>query len=121
MEKTQMIINGAMTGTSVITSNALNIRFLDNIGVQFNFTGTPTGSFQVLVSADHEQDPEGNVTVPGTFIPITLTPAPVASGVAGQIYIDLNQLSAPWMEVQYTNSSGSGTLNAFATAKSVGG
>jgi hypothetical protein len=121
LEKTPLIVNGVMTGTSAITSNALNIRFLDNIGVQFNFTGTPTGTFQVLVSADHEQDPEGNVTVPGTFIPVTLSPAPVASGSAGQIYIDLNQLSAPWLEVSYTNASGVGVLNAFATAKAVGG
>lgn len=121
MEKTVLFTNAVMTGTTVLTSPVLNIRFLDNIGIQLNYTGTPNGTFAVQVSADHEQDPQGNTTVPGTWIAVALNPAPVAAGVASNIYIDLNQLSSPWLRVQYTNTSSVGVLNGFATAKAVGG
>lgn len=100
-----------------ITSGVTSIQFLDNIGVQFNFTGTPTGTFQVQVSADYAQDELGNVQNPGNWVPITLTPAPVAAGSSGSVYIDLNELSAPWMRLAYVFTSGTGSLNAFITAK----
>lgn len=111
----------SMTGTSTLISPVVQINYLDNIGVQFHFTGTPTGTFQIQVSADHAQDAQGNVTAAGHWVPITLSPAPVAAGAADDIYIDLNQLSAPWLRVQYVNSAGTGSLDGFATAKSVGG
>lgn len=114
--KYQNITSGNMALVS-ITSAVTNIQFLDNIGLQFNFTGTPTGSFQVQVSADYAQDDLGNVQNAGNWIPITLPSSPAASGAAGNIYIDLNQLSAPWLRVVYTKVSGTGTLNAFITAK----
>lgn len=124
MNKSQLkqyavIINGSMTGTSTITSAVTNIQFLDNIGYQMNFTGTPTGTFYAQVSADYEQDNNGNVLNPGNWINLNLPTPAVASGTSGLIYLDLNQLSAPWIRVQYVNSSGTGTLNAFITAKVV--
>lgn len=126
MEKNELLKEvlfsaASMTGTSVLTSPVINLRFLDNLGIQFHFTGTPTGTFQIQVSADHAQDPQGVVTVAGNWIPIVLSPAPVAAGAADDIYIDLNQLSAPWIRAVYTNASGTGVLSGFATAKSVGG
>ena len=102
-----------------ITSVATNIQYLDNIGIQLNFTGSPNGTFAVQVSADYQQDPEGSIRVPGNWIPIALPSTPLASGSAGQIYIDLNQLSAPYIRVVYTKTSGTGTLNAFVTGKQV--
>jgi hypothetical protein len=110
------IVNGDMS-TPTITSAVTNIQFLDNIGIQLNFTGTPVGTFQVQVSADYAQDNLGNVQNPGNWIPITLPITPDAGGVAGQIYIDLNQLSAPWLRVVYGSSSGTGVLNGYLTAK----
>lgn len=107
-----------MTGTTVLTSPVIPLEFLDNLGVQFHFTGTPTGTFAVQVSADHAQDSQGVVTVLGSWVPITLTPSPVAAGAADDIYIDLNQLSSPWVRIVYTNASGTGTLSGWATAKS---
>lgn len=117
LTKFQNITAGDMSGN--ITSPVTAIHFLDDIGVQFNFTGTPTGTFQVQVSIDYAQDLEGNVTNAGNWIPITLTPAPVAAGAAGQIYIDLNMLSSPWIRVAYVFTSGTGTLNSFITGKEV--
>lgn len=126
MEKNELLKEvlfaaASMTGTSTLTSPVINNRFLDNLGIQFHFTGTPTGTFQVQVSADHAQDAQGNVTIVGNWIPITLSPAPVAAGAPDDIYIDLNQLSAPWVRAVYVNASGTGSLDAWATAKSVGG
>lgn len=114
-----------MTGT--LTSAVTCIQWLDNIGIQFNWTGAPVGSFAIQVSADYVQDPEGRVTNPGNWIPLTLTylSAPnvftsaqsVPTSVGSPIYIDLNQLSSPWIRSVYTSVSGSGILNALITAK----
>jgi len=119
LNKTQVVAAGAMTGTSVITSSVVGIAYLDNVGVQLNFTGNPTGTFQVQVSADYQQDSQGVVTSVGNWVSVTLSPAPVASGAANQIYIDMQQLSAPFLRVVYTNASGTGVLNAFVVGKSV--
>ncbi len=111
-------IAAASMGASV-TSTVTNIQFLDNIGIQLSFTGTPVGTFDVQISADHAQDANGNVTVAGNWISLTLDPVPTASGSADSIYIDINQTSAPWLRVVYTRTSGSGTLNGYITAKGV--
>lgn len=102
-----------------VTSSATNIAYLDNIGVQFNFTGAPVGTFQIEVSADYQQDTQGVVTNTGTWIPLTLSPAPAANASASAIYVDLNQLSAPWVRTSYTVTSGSGVLSSYITAKMV--
>lgn len=112
------IIAGDMSAAS-ITSAVTNIQFLDNIGVQFNFTGTPNGTFAVQVSADYAQDSNGNVQVAGNWIPVTLPSTPVAAGAAGQVYIDLNQLSSPWIRIVYTKVSGTGVLDGFITGKEI--
>jgi hypothetical protein len=102
----QNITSGDMTTT--LTSPSTNIQWQDNIGIQFNFTGTPTGNFFVDVSVDAVN-----------WIPLTFSTSPVASGSAGSIYLDLNQLSSPNIRVRYVPTSGSGTLNSFITAKEV--
>lgn len=116
--KFQTITSGAMS-TASLTSLVTNIRNLDNIVVQLNFTGTPTGTFAVQVSADYAQDSLGNVTNTGNWVPLLLAPAPIASGAAGQIIISLVELPAPYIRVVYTKTSGTGTLNAFITGKAI--
>ncbi len=94
---------GDMSQASLI-SLITNIQWLDNIGIQFNFTGSPTGDFHVEVSADYAQDNQGNVTNAGLWVPITLSPAPTASGSAGQIYINITEISAPWIRQTYNST-----------------
>lgn len=96
-----------------IESDPVNIEFLDNIAIQLNFTGTGVGTFAVEVSLDHETN------TAGTFVAIDLSPAPAAVGSADSIFLDLNQLGARWIRVTYTSTSGTGTLNAFLTAKEI--
>lgn len=109
-----IIVAGSAAGNliSAITS----IQYLDNVGVQINLTsaGSMTGVFSVQVSADYNTPPNN----PGNWI--TLTTAAVTSGSPALIYFDLNQLSSPYVQLIYTAGSGSGTVNAFITAKAVG-
>lgn len=113
----KIITNGAMSGTSVLTSHTLHILNLDNIYLQFDFTGTPNGTFDVQVSGNHVEDSNGNVLVPGSWVSLTLSPSPAATGSANTIGIDLNQLGAPWVRVVYTNTSSTGVLNVSASGK----
>jgi hypothetical protein len=108
--KPYKIITAGNMSASSITSLATNIQYLDNICLEMVFTGSPTGTFSVQGSVDYQQDANGNVTNTGNWVPITLSPAPVASGSAGSILIDMNQLSFPYIRVVYTRTSGSGSL-----------
>lgn len=128
--KFQNITNGVMTGTNVLTSSVTSIAFLDDVGIEFVWTGSPVGNFQVQVSADHAQDSFGNVTVAGNWVPLLftywngssfVTSYNIPTSLASPYYIDLALLSAPWIRIQYTNISGSGVLQSFITAKQVGG
>lgn len=104
---------------SDITSSATNILFLDNVSIQFNYTGTPVGTFDVQVSNDYEQDSQGVITNVGNWISIPLNPIPTASGSADQVVIDINQISTPWLRIVYDATSGAGTLNMYISAKTI--
>lgn len=113
--------------TGTLTSLVTNIQMLDDIGVQFNWTDSPSGAFQVQVSADYAQDAEGNVTNSGQWASVAFTyllsgtvttATTIPTSVGTPIYLDLTLLSAPWIRTVYTGS-GAGTLTAYVTAKMV--
>jgi len=124
----QIITAGDMSLTSV-TSSVTEIKYLDNVGIQLQWTGSPVGTFQVQVSADHNENAVGTgVTSAGQWIPLAVsflssgsltvaTDIPTSGG--SPIYMDLTQLSAPYIRVVYTKASGSGTLSAFITSKMI--
>lgn len=127
--KYQNITNGDMSLSS-ITSTITNISFLDDIGVQFNFSGAPVGTLAIQVSADHAQDYSSppNVTVAGNWVNLVftywngtafVTDTSIPTSVGSPVYIDLALLSSPWIRAVYTKTSGSGTLQAFITGKAV--
>lgn len=95
-----------------LTSSVTSIQWMDNIGVQLVWTGSPVGNFFVDVSADYD----ANTNNPGNWTPIALSPAPTTAA-GSPIYIDMNQLSAPFIRVRYVSTSGSGTLTATITGK----
>lgn len=119
LQQFQLITSGDMSAS--ITGPVTNIQFLDNIGVQFNFSGAPSGNFQIQVSIDYNQDINGNVINAGNWVPVTLSSGSVNANTSlgSPIYVDLNQLSAPFIRVVYVRTSGSGTLNAFISGKMV--
>lgn len=131
LTKFQSITNGDMSAASIISSVS-SIEFVDDIGVQFNWTGAPVGLFSVQISADYAQDTSSppNVQNTGNWIDLVLTywngsvwvtSTSVPTTVGSPIYIDLPLLSAPWIRAKYTKTSGTGTLQAFLTNKSVSG
>jgi hypothetical protein len=97
-----------------ITSDVTSVQYLDNIGFQFVFTGTATGTFYIEVSADHVQDAQGVVTNAGNWTPLSLNPVPIATGENGTIYIDINQLSAPYIRATYEAVLEAGTITTVA-------
>ena len=110
------IVAGDLSTT--ITSAVTSIQWLDNIGVQLNITtSSASGTFTVQVSADYAQDELGNVQNAGNWVPILFPTPPITTGVNETIYIDLNQLSAPWIRVVYTPTSGTGTIDGYITGK----
>ncbi len=129
--KFHSITNGDMS-SATLTSTVTNIQFLDDVGIQFNFSGSPVGELSIEVSADYAQDGMSppNVTDPGHWVPLTLTywdaggsafvtAFSIPTGVGSPVYVDLALLSAPWIRAKYTKASGTGTLNVFLTAKSL--
>lgn len=115
-----------------ITGSVTEIKYLDDIGLQLDWSGSPVGTFQVQISANHVQDNNNppNVSVAGTWVPLVLTywdgsafvtATSIPTSLGSPIYFDLALLSAPYVRVIYTKSSGTGTLNATIVAKQVGG
>lgn len=123
LKRFKTITNGDMS-TASITSAVTAIEFLDNIGIQINFTGSPVGTFAVQISMDYDQDQNGNVISAGNWITMPVQQGStsytaIPTSLGSPIYLDLNQLSAPWIRLVYTRTSGTGTLNAFIAAKMV--
>ena len=103
----QIVTSSSMTGT--VTSASIDIRFIDNVAFQFNFTGTPNGTFFIDGSIDNSN-----------WNALVLTPVPVASGAAGSILINLAELGFPYVRCRYVPSSSTGTLDAWINMKSLG-
>ena len=109
----------AQSMASSISGTPTNIQFFDNIGIQLHWTGaSPGGSINVQVSVDYDVRFPNNATwtflEDSTGTPIVISP----NGSAGNGYFDLNQLSAPWIQVVYTTAGGSvGLLTSKISAK----
>jgi hypothetical protein len=124
-------VAGAMASTNTIYSTISNILHKDSVAIQLNWTGTPVGSFYVQVSNDYKpalaQSEGCGAPNNGNWIQVPLT-NPLTGSTAltkpttdgNPMGINLNQLGWAWIQVVYTNSSGSGTLTGTITAKSLG-
>lgn len=114
----------SISGTNAVTSSVSNILYRDSVGLQFNWTGNPTGTVDVQGSIDFSPgltQNGGRPDVPnaGTWTSITLSPSPSVSG-SSSILIDMNNLSFSNIRAVYTNTSGSGTLTGWIVSKSLG-
>lgn len=112
------LVDAESMGAS-ITSEPLDIRYQDNISLQFHYTGTPTGTFDIQVSNDYnKQDPSGTQNSAGNWVSLGVSMTNPA-GAAGDDFYDLNQMSAMWLRVVYTRTSGTGTLTVTAAGKMI--
>ena len=101
------VVNGVMSGTSTIYSNIIDISRHDNIGLEVNWSGTPTGVFSVLVS---NSGINFNTLV---FNPVLAQPAGSAAGMG----VNITQLGFKYILLQYVNTSGSGILTVYGQSK----
>jgi len=100
-----------------IISEVTHIGFLDNIGIQVDIVSEDAvGLLQVQVSANYTKDPVSQVvTDPGTWV--TITTQAIAAAEPGTTFFDLNQLSAPWIRLLWSYTSGDGEIAAIITGK----
>lgn len=103
---TSVITSGAMSGTDVLTSTAVDISSYQSFSFQSVWTGTPTGTFVVLVSNDGTNYNDLGASV-----------SPNPSGGASSCMILCYGVPAKYAKLQYTNASGTGTLNVKAVGK----
>lgn len=94
-------------GTATYLSEPINIKNLDDIGLQLKWTGTVTGTFTVM----HSPDGDDYDTI--LLSPIITQP----SGSAGTWSVVLQLEPYQWVKVQYVNASGTGTVDVIVTAK----
>jgi hypothetical protein len=96
-----------ISSTTLYVSPSTFVGNLDNIGCMVGYTGTPTGTLTVNVSND-------NVL----YTAITFNPAIAQPrGTPLTFGIDLNQVPWPYLQFDYTHTSGTGTLTISIYAK----
>lgn len=99
------LLNGAMSGTNVIYSQIIDVSRMDNLGLEISWTGAPVGTISYLAS---------NSGI--FFFPVTLTTAQPAGSASG-FGVNLNQWPYKYFLLQYTNTSGTGVINAYMQVK----
>lgn len=116
-----------MASTNVIVSSVVDLMYRDGISVELNWTGTPTGTFvlqgsNTVIPIGQQQDGTPSAvtwqTLPSSLFSTVTNPA---GSAAGEMIQSIVPLSFRYFRVQYTNSSGTGTLDSWAAAKSWGG
>lgn len=88
------------------TSVAVDIKWLDNVGIQVDFGGTLTnitGDVTVEVSNDHSVNPDGSVRNAGIWNIVPNMDVQVTAGVPGSMMLDMNQLSAAYVRLRFDN------------------
>lgn len=100
-------VSGTMASTNVIYTNIIDITLMDNAGLEVTWTGTPTGTVEIMSSVSGT-----------TFYALTFNPTlDQPSGSAGGYLIDLNQFPFRYFFVQYTNASGAGSITTWLSGK----
>jgi hypothetical protein len=131
INQTLVLDSAPLAGTASVYSLVQNVQNFDNIGVEVIFTGTPTGTLLVCgavfnpslnpydarsygptvqLPANNNPIPAGNAL---TFDPPLTQP----TGAPLRYLIDLNQFPFPWLQFEYTNASGTGTLTIHVFEK----
>ena len=119
--KTAIIPSGAMTGTTTITSQVFDVQSLEGAAFQPTWTGTPTGTLTVQVSLDYVPSPSGGTPLnAGTWTNLGASIPQNPAGSAGNTYIPIYASCAAYIQLSYTNDSGSGVLGGMFIGKTRG-
>ena len=100
-------------------SAATDVQYLDNMGIQVTWTGSPVGILKVLVSNDVANPTDGIPVVNWSELDFGTTIA--IDGSNTDLIINMNQLPFKWIALEYVRTSGTGSITAQFTSKMVGG
>ena len=89
------------------TSTPVEILYVDRVGIELVWTGTPTGPFEVQVSN-------------GGTVWNTINNSVAGAGSADNGFVDV-ETTAKFIRVFFDRTSGTGTLSAHLVAKSISG
>jgi hypothetical protein len=114
-----IVPTGAMTGTSTITSQVFDCRSLESCAFAPVWTGTPTGTFNILVSLDYVPSPTPGASPlnAGTWNNLGASVSGNPAGTAGSTYIPVYASCTAFIQLQYVNSSGTGVLSGSFIGK----
>lgn len=90
-----------------ITSDEIDVSEYDIGSVQFEWTGSPVGTFKL----------EANNGPLGAWVPYTMSAVPTAAGAPDDALINLLALPDQSIRLKYTAASGTGVLEAWFSGK----
>jgi hypothetical protein len=99
-------ISGDIKGTPI------GVEYIDNVCVQVSYTGTASGTVSVQFSLDYDH----HHIASATWTTVLTETLPTATS---PIYINLNQVAAPFMRVIYTKTGGTGTMDVWVSGKEI--
>ena len=112
--------SSSMTGTATIKTQAFWLVKFSGCSFQAVWSGTPTGTFAVYVSNDFQPSATGDQSSPqnaGTFDNLGVTVSTQPAGSAGSTFIPIYASCGMWVQLWYTNTTGSGTLSGTFVGK----
>lgn len=106
---------GVMTGTNVVNGDAFNVDNLLHAAIQaiWSAGATPVGTLKLQGSCDAPVSGKGTDVTNWSDLGVTAS----VSGNTGSAILQAANMGFKWLRLVYTNTSGTGTLNAFANAK----
>lgn len=102
-------------------SPPIDVRFLDDMQIQLQWTGTAVGTFTVQTSSDYQPGgtPFAAPINPGTWVNLPLSAIVAAAGAPDQAVIDLNEIPSPWIRVDYARTGSTGTVDGYISGKAI--
>jgi hypothetical protein len=102
----QVFVDEAIA-VATVDSLIVNIPFLDNISIEIAWTGTPTGTFQVLGSVSGVN-----------YNPVAIG-IKAAAGVPDTTLVSFQNQGYQFLKLRYIGTGGNGTLNAWVGGKEI--
>jgi hypothetical protein len=118
--RTALIPSGSMANTT-ITSQAFSMEKFAGCSFQPNWTGTPTGTFNVFVSNDYASSPalknDANPMSVGTWTNLGVSIPMIPAGSPGNTFIPVYAACSYYIILQYVGSGGAGVLGGYFAGK----
>lgn len=108
----------AQSMAATFTSIPFSVTLLDNLYLQMNCVGTPTGTFAVEVSGDYRKV-DGVVQNTGNWVALSLPQVPTCAGADIVLGVNIQLSGFPWVRLTYTRTGGTGTCDIWANGKMI--